>query len=180
MYILFFSLSVLFAWQVESLQNNFTYFSYTAPYQMLYFIWLNSLGGFVYIHLYPLAKQVSKKTKWVCHVAMLLFVLGGNIPYQPDTQDIYSTLHVLFSMVSIILVVWIIYRYMQSILQTNHTLYQKLHSIIQIGLLYFIPICFINGNINIIVELYCLGWILYLLYIVEKSQKALPAPESVK
>lgn len=171
MYILFFSLSVIFAWQVESLQNNFTYFSYTPPYQIPYFVWLSFLGVLVYTRLFKLAKQVSNQTMWLCHLAIFFFMVGGCLPYQPNTQDIFSTLHILFTVFSIGLVVWIIYRYIQSIVLTNHTLYRKLLFTIEIGLLYLLPVCLINGNINIVVELYCLGFVFYLLSIIEKSQK---------
>lgn len=171
MYILFFIISLIFAWQVESLQNNFTYFSYTTPYQIPYFIWLSFLGVFIYIKLYHFAKQVSNQTRWLCHVAILLFGIGGFLPYQPNTQDVFSTLHILFSILAMALVIWIICCYIRSIVLTNHTLYQKLIFTTEIGLLYLVPVCFINGSINIIVELYCLGFIFYLLYIIEKSHK---------
>ena len=170
MYIVFFTISVLFATQVKSLQHNFTYFSYTSPYQILYIIWFSTVGIGIYLKLYALVKSLDKQTRIRCHIALLLYYVGCLLPYN-NTQNLFSTLHILFSLIAIILVFLIIYNYLYEIAITDSIRYQKLFSIIQIGLFFFFPICYINGSINIIVELYCLGFLLYVLYCIEKYEK---------
>lgn len=167
MLILFFIISVLFSSKLPSLQQNFTYFSYTAPYQALYILWLIALGILIYVKILKFSKGLEYKTRSLCHLAFVLYLIGGCLPYTPNTQDFSSTFHIVFSTLSILLVFYILYRYVESIRYRYSDIYQKVTTNIQVGILSLIPLFMINGSINIIVELYCLGFTFYTLYLLD-------------
>jgi hypothetical protein len=156
----------MFALQTDILHHNFTYFSYTSPYQMLYYIWFLLLGIGIYIKLYTLTTKHNKKKTPICHLALLSYLCGGLLPYDINTQNLASSLHVGFSLVAIILVSYILYQIMQSITFTNQ--YQKIITSMQIGVASAFPIWIINGQINCIIELYALGYVLYIIYQLER------------
>lgn len=170
MYILFFIISCLLASQVESLEHNFTYFSYTPEYQLLYILWFCSLGIFVYYKLQQISKSTNAVPTLICLLTLCTYAIGGLLPYTPNTQDLFSTLHVSFSIVTILLIVYMLYLHIRKLSSRNFEVGQKIFTILQVSSASIIPLVTIVGNINIIIELYCLGTLLYILFKLENAK----------
>lgn len=150
------------AFLLPSVHQNITYFSYSEGYYFVYLFVIISTNITLTYHCYLLSKGNNKYLKLTI-LTSLTMLLGALLPYHVESNDIFSTLHVMITTFSNILLFYLIALFIEEYKYIDYSIYQKLFqlcmyciSCVGIFLVFF-------GSINIVVEISLLASILYLL-----------------
>lgn len=174
MYLLIFVLSIVFASFTSSLYNNFTYLSYTTHLQEYYILWIFILATFLLYKVYRLYKQYVphlKKYTLLIFTSYFSMIIGGLLPYQPNTSDLLSTLHIFLSSAGSLLLLVIIEVLLYHLRFFDFTNAQKIENYYHWFLSSFVMLAIFLGSITIIVEEYFIFIIFFHLYLIEKTGK---------
>lgn len=96
-------------------------------------------------------------------------LVGSFLPYHPDSEDLFSSLHIILSMLGAITILLIIFILINRLMNFDFSLYQKMTSLYRTQLLILGMLIVMFGNINSIIELYFTAIVLYNLAKIEKS-----------
>ncbi len=170
MYIVFYLFSIVFAFLLPSIHENYTHLYNNSTTKMLYMIWIVSLSIFLFIKCMKIYKRVQLPSKlfYCClYSAFISMMIGAIIPYGVEIPFL-STLHVIFALLGSLLTLVVI----KLLVERSQFLDIELHPVMQQYYMYFMMVLVmcttIFGSVNVIVELILIGCILYMLYRLEK------------
>lgn len=172
MYILLFIITLLLSLKTSWIYNNFTYLSYQNDLRIYYLLWVSCISIFLLYKVVKLYRQFTyfAKSDWILIiVSFVTMLIGSFLPYHPDSEDLFSTLHIVLSMSGAITILLIIFILINRLMSFDFSLYQKLTTLYRGQLLILGMMIVMFGNINSIIELYFTAIVLYNLAEIEKS-----------
>lgn len=172
MYILLFIITILLSLKTSWTYNNFTYLSYQNDLRIYYLLWVSCISIFLLYKVVKIYRQFTYFTKsdWILITTSFITMLVGSfLPYHPDSEDLFSSLHIILSMLGAITILLIIFILINCLMNFDFSLYQKMTSLYRSQLLILGMLIVMFGNINSIIELYFTAIVLYNLAKIEKS-----------
>lgn len=171
MYILLFIFSLIFAFQTSSLYNNFTYLSYS-NHKIYYIIWIITISLFLLYKVFYLFKKITFLNKLdfiLISSCFVLMLIGSLLPYNPNNNDLFSTLHIGLSMLSSLQLLVIIKILINRSCFLDFNFYKKIDAYYNKSIFFLITFIIMFGSINIIIELFFLAITFLFLYLLENK-----------
>lgn len=170
MYLLLYLYSLFLAFQTNSIHHNFTYLSYQSKWRTIYTIWIVVLACYLLfkvVYIFQRKSYILKKDYILIVCTFLFMLIGSLLPYIPNTQNIYSSLHVFFSTLGCIglLIILIIAIYRVRYISNEKS--QKIENYFQIFVIFFVTLIILFGSINIVVEMFYLTAVFIIVYLLE-------------
>lgn len=172
MYLIMFFITLMLSLKTSWFYNNFTYLSYQDDLRIYYLIWLTLLSLFLLfktIKIYQHFSYFRKREIGLIVISFISMLVGGYLPYHLDSQDLTSTLHIIFSMIATISLLIIIQFLINHLLSYDFNIYQKISANYRGQLLILGMLIVMFGSINSIVELFFTFVVLNNLAKIEKS-----------
>lgn len=174
MYYLMLIYTFLLSLKTSWTYNNFTFLSYQKDLRIHYLIWITIMSCFLLYKIYKLFKNITYITfsnHFLICFSFLSMLIGSYLPYDPNHENIISTLHIILSSLGAISLLIIIQILINRIILVDLVFYKKMTTIYRSLILMLGMFIIMFGSINSIVELFFVLTVLISLNKIEKYFK---------